>query len=177
MAKRIFGVALALLLLAGCSFASSPERVTATFLDKLVQGDLSAAEKHTLEGSLGLDKKDKEAAALWKPLFASIQYSAGGAVVDGDYATVNVTLLVADLDSLMAEASKEVTRQVLLGGATGDDLYYKLLLEKLGAEDLPLETFSVSVYLAKDGKWKIDLAASSDFAEALGGGVDGLITG
>lgn len=177
MAKRLLAALLSLVVLAGCAVGSSPEKVTAAFLDHLVEGKLSKAEACTLEGSLGLDKKGKSAAAIWKPLFASLQYSVGGAVTDGTTATVNVTIMTIDLEDLMAEASLEVTRQVLSGSAGGEDLYYRLLLEKLTDPDPPMATFSATVTLVKEGRWKIDLASSSDFAEALGGGVEGLLPG
>lgn len=176
MKRLIALVAAALLFLSGCSAGSAPERVTAQFLDKLIEGNVKSAEKHTLSGSLTLSSGNKAAAAIYKPLFAMMQYTVGGAVTDGDTATVNVTLLVVDMEELMSEISLEMVQQVLASGSKDDELFYTLMLEKLESGEAAMESFTVSAYLVKDGgRWKLDLENSGSFARAVGGGVKGLV--
>jgi len=101
----------------------------------------------------------------------------GGSIIEENTATVNLTLLVVDLEELMSQVSLEVVQQMVTSGSKGSgDLFYTLLLEKLTAEDVPMVSYTVTVELVKDsGRWKIDMDSSSDFVEAIGGGVEGLI--
>ena len=176
MKRRIVLLAGFLMLLCSCT-GNTPERVTANFLDCLTKSDIKATEKYTLSGNLLLDTKSKDAAAIYKPLFSAMQYAVGGSIIEENTATVNLTLLVVDLEELMSQVSLEVVQQMVTSGSKGSgDLFYTLLLEKLTAEDVPMVSYTVTVELVKDsGRWKIDMDSSSDFVEAIGGGVEGLI--
>lgn len=170
-------VILALLcLLAGCSGSSAPERVTADFLQRLSKGKISQAEKLTVSRDLGLDKGGS---SLYKPLFESIRFSVEGVVIEGEVATISLTLRIIDLNGLMEEASLEALQEVLSSGAKkNSDLYYGLLLEKMTEEDPPVSTHQTTVRLVKEGRrWRIDLKGSSGFCKAIGGGVSDLIGG
>lgn len=165
-----------LMILSGCT-GRTPEKTIAEFLNCLMKSDIKSAEKLTLSGRLTLDTGSKAAAAIYKPLFSAMQYSGGGSLIDGDTSTVNITLLVVDLEELMSQVSLEVMQQMMVSGNKGSgDLFYTLLLEKLEAEDVPMASYTVTAQLIREkGRWKIDMEGSADFAQAVGGGVQGLI--
>ena len=164
-----------LMLLCSCT-GNTPEKTTADFLNCLIKSDIKSAEKLTLSGNLLLDTGSKDAAAIYKPLFSAIQYSVGGSLIDGEMATVNITLLVIDLEELMSQVSLEVVQKMVTSGKGSGDLFYTLLLEKLTAEDVPMASYTVTAELIKEaGRWKIDMDRSPDFLQAVGGGVEGLI--
>lgn len=180
--RQLFAALLAALLcltLGGCTEQSAPQRATQEFLEKLSAGNLAGAEKLTVRGSLGMYRGNKNAAALYTPLFQSIQYAVGGSSVDGDAARVEVTITVADLEEVLLDASTQLVAQVLTTGekpATGD--FFSLLALLLEAPDLPRETYTATVRLVREeGRWKLDLGASSGFCAALGGGIAGLVSG
>lgn len=165
----------ALLLLSGCSIPPAPERKVAEFLDKLSEGSIKSAGKLTTAGSLGLDKK---ASDLYKPLFGSIRYSIGGSVTEGDSSRVSVTVMIIDMEELMAEASAEMVSHMLGAGVKhSDEIFYELLREKLADANPPTVTSTATAKLVKDGyRWKIELSASGGFADAVTGGVGDVFT-
>jgi hypothetical protein len=165
--RRVILLALVLIITSGCSGMTAPERTVRDFLEKLRKGNISAAEKLTTYGSLGLSKR---AADLYKPLFSTIQYSIGGSDMDGEQAVVSVTVTMAHLEGLVYEASAEAMQSILSGGE--QDNFYALLLESLEEPGIPTITISATAILEKTGnQWKIDLMAPGGLADAITGGM------
>ncbi len=176
MKRWIALLAALLIIFSGCT-GRTPEKTTGEFLSCLIKSDVKSAGKLTLSGKLTLDTGSKAAAAIYQPLFSAMQYSVGGSLIDGETSTVNVTLLVVDLQELINQVSLEVMQQMIASGNKGSgDLFYTLLLEKLVAEDVPMVSYTVTAQLIREkGHWKIDMEGSPEFAQAVGGGVQGLI--
>lgn len=176
--KRIIlllALVLPALLLSSCALTPAPERALDRMLAKLAAGDVKAAGKHTLDGALNIDHSDRRAAKIYKPLFRSIRYTVNSSQTDGDYAAVRVTVTVVDMEALLAEASLEMMQNILGGNSPawsfGNEKYYGLVAGKLEEGAYESITFDVTAYMVRsEGAWKVDMAGSGDFADAIAGG-------
>lgn len=176
MRKRLLPILLAGMLaasLCACSWTPAPERALDRMLGALQDGKLRTAERYTVSGSLGINRSGRSAERIYEPLFGALTYTITGSVTDGDSALVSVSIVTVDMEELMAQTSVQVLQNALASGrADPADAYYRQLLENLKDPSAPVTGFDVGVRLARaGGAWRVDMAASGDFADAICGGV------
>ena len=159
-----------------CSGFFSPERVTIRFLNRLSNGNIWAAERLLLERTLNLDRRS---AAIYRPLFRTMRFGVVDSQTHGGIARVGVGVQTVDLELLMVEVSSEVTRIILTAGPqrTSRELFYIILQDRLREPDtLPMFNFSGTAQLVRvRGVWRIDLRGSDGLADAITGGMGGII--
>ena len=189
----------------GCSSAPTPTETVDNALKalkaedyetlaKYYNGDMSSLqdpEKALQEAGssdLGLDTSTNELTAEQKEIGEELvakaldfDYTLSNEKVDGDKATVDVTITTYDFGTAATEFLSKYMTQALASALTGKmseddytDQAFKLLkeqIDKLGNKDT---SATVAVGLTKDseGSWKVDdLEENSEFADALLGGM------
>lgn len=178
--RRLLALLLVAALLAGlfsCSGLSAPERATLRFMNRLQSGNIRLAERVTLEGSLGIDRRSS---GLYRPLFGSMEFAVNGVVRKGNVAHVSLGVTTVDLFLLMSEVSADTARLLLSAGnrRKSDDIFGSLLSQRLRAGDAPTFNYSATVRLVRiRGRWRVDLQGSDGLVEAITGGVPGVLGG
>ena len=163
-------------LLCACSLTPAPERDLDKLLGCLAGGKISKAEGYVYEGTLNINTKNKYAKSFYTALFSTISYSISGSTVDGDSAEVLVSVTMIDMETLMLDASLETLESTFSGESDDRVRYYKLLVEKIKAGEVSYITNSVVAYMVRDsGRWKVYMSGSGSFADAVTGGMGGLI--
>jgi hypothetical protein len=153
------------MVLAGCSHLTAPQRTVEKFLKRLSDGNISSAEKLTVDGALNMDRRARE---VYEPFFSSMEYVVGSAETKGDISDVSVTVTMTSLELVFLEAGSDVMRYMLSGENDGDDYYYDRILELLEDPEAPVVSLSgtARVVEGRDG-WRIDLSAAGGFAYAI----------
>lgn len=198
-AMRILAVAavacLACLLLSACGTTMSPTDTTKAFLDAMkasdtekisqyYSGDASAFGTDSLEQELGssssagnLSEEDKQNLKTISEKIMDFDYSVGNEKIDGDSATVDVTLKTYDFGTALTDAVNNVYTSVLSEAFNGKtpssekiaSKVYKEFAKQIGKHKEKSETTTVTMKLAKeDGSWKVS-EVDEDFLDALTG--------
>ena len=157
------------------AFFFSPQRVTMRFMGRLAGGHIWSAQRMTLERNFGLDRR---ARALYRPIFGSIRFGVSYVERSGSVARVGVAVQMTDMVYVMNEVSAEVTRIMLSTGPrqTRQELFYTTLRHRLREPDLPTLNFSATAQLVRvRGWWRIDMRGSRGLADAITGGMGGIL--
>lgn len=189
---------LCLVLLPACS-SPSPTDVVKTSLDAVKAQDAEAlAENYAGDASAfqqelnssadalnseGMTDEQKAVAETFMQKMYDFDYTVGEETIDGDKATVKVTITSYDMGTAFEKAMSTYIEKAFaqaLGGASQDSLeamLYDELNKELGALTEKGHTADVDMTLTKvDGKWQLD-EFSDDAADAFSGGLLGTING
>ena len=180
-------VCILVLALAGCSGGAggaNPDAVVNAYWDAMMKGDSEAAAAMVVAGQeaeLGVLEEDmfggEEGMEEFGEAFMErFDIKATGYDIDGDTATVDVTVTIPDLSAVFAaylEEAMSTMMDMAMNGATDEEMQetiQKALMDALDdADDL---TFDETAALQKvDGEWKI---SSWDFS-GLESSMDGIM--
>ena len=195
--KKIIALILSLTLcfsLTGCG-SPSPTKVTTTFLEAVKAQDAASVEKVYLgdpddvnaSGEIVDEEESKEVeteteqklfTTLEEKLF-SFDYEVSNEVIDGDKATVDVTITTYDMGMATTSALGEYMSQAIglaFAGASEEqmeNLSMKLFLDKISALTEKDYTKTVKVHLEKvDDEWRLSKFSDDEpIVDALSGGM------
>lgn len=195
--KKIFALILSLTLcfsLTGCG-SPSPTKVTTTFLEAVKAQDVASVEKVYLGNSDDVnasdeivDEDDSEEPKteteqkLWDTINEKLfvfDYDVANEVIDGDKATVDVTITTYDLGMATTSALGEYMSQAIglaFAGASEEqmeNLSMTLFIDKISALTEKNYTKTVKVHLEKvDDQWKLSKFSDDEpIVDALSGGM------
>lgn len=164
--------------LAACG-ASSPQKTVQLFMESWKT--LDTVKMNELCESIPTDSLDAASESQNTTFYENVSYEIGEFTIDGDTATVDITITCADLAKITGDVMMEVIGQMLvhMSDDTFDQNEYveKAMLEVINSQDCPMVTNSVTVHLKKssDRKWIIASTevgeANRDFYNALTGGL------
>ncbi|MCI1665052.1 MAG: DUF5105 domain-containing protein [Atopobiaceae bacterium] len=182
----------ATLALAGCGV--SDEDASKKVVDSALD-DLKATDSTSVESTLGSTLCDQiraygiDPADFYSALVNHFSYTDNGSTVDGDSATVSLTVTNVDFQSIYMAWQSDFTNYVSTTEAV--DLYstdgqdgvvkkgLQMLLDDLNADDAPTKTEDVTIDLTKgsDGSWSMSdqsqltsaLLAGNDIASVTSG--------
>lgn len=109
-----------------------------------------------------------------------VDYEIGRATIDGDTATVEVTVTAVDAESAMSDAIAAAAAHVVKSQLTGKEVSYidaaRVALEAIDIPSLPSKTTTAQAYMVRDGdEWKLDTSDKNNtplLNAASGGMVD-----
>jgi len=168
-------VGLLLVTFYSCSGFFAPQRVAWRFLNRLSNGHVWAAQQLTVERNLGLDWR---AMGLYRPLFRSMRFAVNDFSWGWSVSHVSVGVQTVDLVYVLNDVSGEVTRIMMSTGPYGGsrELFYRVLRNRLREPDLPTFNFSATAQMVRvHGRWRVDLRGSDGLADAITGGMGGII--
>lgn len=199
--KKIIALILSLTLcfsLTGCG-SPSPTKITTTFLDAVKAQDAASVEKVYLGDSDDVNTSDeivdedtseeseteieqKLGTAMEEKLFA-FDYEVSNEVIDGDKATVDVTITTYDMGMATTSALGEYMSQAIglaFAGASEEqmeNLSMKLFLDKISALTEKDYTKTVKVHLEKvDDEWRLSKFSDDEpIVDALSGGMQSAV--
>lgn len=161
-----------IILLASCGTAT-PEATVDSYMKACISLDAEKMNEFLPTGNTSEIPKDDD---TYTNLFKRLKYKIGSSTIDGDTATVQITITALDMKTIMGEMIADLFGQAMshIGDDSFDsDAYSKnLLSEKMSAEDAPTVTNDAVVNLEKnaDGKWVISSEEkNSEFINALTG--------
>lgn len=165
---------LTIVLLASCGTAT-PEATVDGYMKACIALDAEKMNEFIPNGNTSEIPKDDD---TYTNLFKRLKYKIGSSAIDGDTATVQITITALDMKTIMGGMIADLFGQAMshIGDDSFDsDAYLKnLLSEKMSAEDAPTVTNDVYVNLEKNdsGKWIISSEEkNSEFINALTGGL------
>lgn len=206
ISNRMFGIAAALVAacfmcvaLAGCSgptptdtVKQAMEAIKAQNTDNLAQvysGDASSISSEmmgsdstsdSLSDTSDLTDSQKQVYDKLKQMFYDFDYTLSDEQIDGDTATVKVTVKAHDMGSAFSKAVSDTMSTALMYAFSSDqeaakkattDALYDALDTQLDAHTDKDTTNTATVTLHKqDGKWKID-SFDNEFYNAISGGL------
>ena len=145
------------------SCGSGPDKALDAKLALLKEGNF--AEAGVLEDSAFAN----EDSAMLQALYAKMDYTIGEAKVDGETATVPVTIVMVDMSSVFAAYMKEALSHLTDPDWDEDGSYFMQMLQ---AEDAETKEFSVTVNMVKtEDAWEIAEEGNDELADALTGGL------
>ena len=148
-------------LFAACG-STSPKSVLAKELDALKSG------KYEEAGMLGDETFTEEDNAMLSAMFGKLSYTLGKETVDGDKATVEVTVEMVDMSAVFANYLTEALTHMT---DTDWDATGERFVEMIAADDAPTATFSAVVHMTKTEEgWEIDETGNDDLLNAVTGG-------
>lgn len=161
-----------IVLLTSCGTAT-PEATVDGYMKACINLDAEKMNEFLPTGNTSEIPKDDD---TYTNLFKRLKYKIGSSTIDGDTATVQITITALDMKTIMGEMIADLFGQAMshIGDDSFDsDAYSKnLLSEKMSAEDAPTVTNDAVVNLEKnaDGKWVISSEEkNSEFINALTG--------
>lgn len=181
MKKLVSLITIALLIiLTGCSGASSPTKVVDGFLKEFQKDPLSS-----VNDQFSLDGSSEEEKALFTQLSAMLKkqtYTLDNEQIDGDTATVDVHYKTYDYVTPLQEALNDFLAQAIAAAFSGSadeeelsNLMSKIYAEKLAgiAESDPVNDFDYTLHLNKvGGQWQLeDLSNNNEFIDGYLGGL------
>ena len=189
--KKLFAVLLAVVMcsaLFACGSSPTPSDVVKTYLDAVKAQDQEAAAKvyagdagdaqfdaSALSGEDGLSE---EFGKSMGEKLAAFEYTVKDETVDGDKATVNVSLKTYNFGEVFSAAMNDYLSQaitLLFSNASEDEinsLMEKIFTEKLDAATLTYESDATIALTKTDDGWMIDeFGSDSDFLNAMSGGM------
>ena len=194
---RVVIVAMAMALafaLAGCSMGPSPTEVTKGALDALKAQDHETLQTYiagtpeefgvdTLAtGFAGVEgesqtEAQKAFAEKFNAVAADFEYEMGKETIDGDKATVEVTITSHDMAAVVPDAMEEYLTEAFamaFDGASEEemsDLFMQIFAKKLDPDAEKTHVATTTFNLSKvDGEWKLD-KLSDDSADCILGGL------
>jgi len=199
--KRVIAVVAACVLamafaLTGCSMGPSPTDVTKGALDALKAQDTEALQSYVsgspedfgvdslatgFAGTEGKEQTDAQKAFGEKFLAVAcdFDYEMGAEKIDGDTATVDVTITSHDMVPIVQAAFEEYLTEAFamaFEGASKDemsDLFAQIFTKKLDPDAEKTHVATTTFNLSKvDGQWKLD-KLSEDNADCILGGLLG----
>lgn len=177
--KRLTALLLAALFLVlgtGCSAKWESEKAVSRMLSALQDGKLNKAAGYTAQGSLGDLTKTRASKNFYKAMFSTIQYVVADSTVDGNSAVVTVSVTMVDMAVILSGASLDLLGRTLDGEWVNDKAFYKEITALIKGGETARVSTTVKVHLTQiDGKWKVDMAGSGYYAEAITGGLGQLI--
>lgn len=173
--KRLLAVGLVFALLcAGCGIQPEPQRALDRMLNALTDGKISKAEKYMVQG-FKEEYSTRRAKKLYQAMFHSLDYVVIKTTVEEDTAEIIVTVSMIDMATLVSDSSLSLLDQDLKGSLSQKRLY-TLLRKKIKAGEINFVTSTVGVRMVRqNGDWLVNLADSSDFTNAITGGLGELI--
>jgi hypothetical protein len=176
MKRWFLCVAAFLLLLSGCGFRSDGERAVVKLLDALGDGKLGKAEDYTADGALSFDGCSRSAKAFYKAVFATLDYTVVGEEAGVEGTAVSLTVTAVNMDVRMAAESSRLLGGALSGENLDGESFYKDLTARILDGEAEYITALATAYVREtDEGWRVDLAASPVFADAITGGLGELI--
>ncbi|WP_130862162.1 DUF4878 domain-containing protein [Bacilliculturomica massiliensis] len=195
--KKLFAVLLAAAMcfaLFACGSDPTPSDVVKSYLDAVKAQDQEAIAKvyageakDALFDAGDLGEEDEMSEAFDKSMgdkFAAFEYTVKDEKVDGDKATVNVTLKTYNFGEVFSAAIEEYMSQaiaLLFSDASEEEmdaLMEKIFTEKLEAASLDYESDAAIDLTKTDEGWKIDkFGDDSDFLNAVSGGLADYLQG
>ena len=169
-------VAALALSLASCG-GSKPEDAVKGFLECVKKWDFEGANEYVYSGDdADLSAFDDEQYAyltqIYKEQAAKIEYELGEAQIDGDAATVPVSVTYTDGSEFMSTVFQDVIQQALVLGDSFEGSFDELMEDAVNANKELLEGKTASSELVfelikDDGKWKISNADSEALANII----------
>lgn len=172
-------------LAAGCSSTPSPSEVTAAALDAMKAQDTETLQSFysgevtdvdpgkMAEGYTG---DDAEAVNAFAEKLLDFDYEVGDETIDGDKATVEVSITTYDFGTAFEDAVGLYIKQgfaAALSGASQEELskmFSAALLDKVNALEEKEYTSTTTFNLTKqDGEWKLDELSKENQDSLLGG--------
>ena len=173
MKKKVTVLLLAfclVLLAAACGTPSPKDIVKAEFED-------AKASPEVILNEVGVDAFGEEATELLVDKMLDFDYELGEETIDGETATVEVSLTTYPFGELLAASLSDIFSSDMeeLAGMTEEDLTSYMgeaLISQLNAAEKTYSSdFTIELYLA-DGNWK--LQDSLEMSDALTGGMTSL---
>ena len=139
--------------------------------DKALDAKLALVKEGKFEEAALLEGRvfSNEDAPMLEALYAKMNYVIGESKVDGETATVAVTITMVDLSAVLADYMKEALSHIVEGDWDADGSYF---MEMLKAEDAPTKDFPVTVHMVKtEEAWELAEDGNDDLKDALTGGL------
>ena len=180
--------------LAGCSMGPSPTEVTKGALDALKAQDHETLQTY-IAGTpeeLGVDalatgfagaeggsqtEAQKAFAEKFNKVAADFDYEMGAEAIDGDTATVEVTITSHDMAAVVQDAMEEYLTEAFARAFDSPseeemaDLFAQVFAKKLDPDAEKTHVATTTFNLSKvDGEWKLD-KLSEDNADCIFGGL------
>ena len=184
--------------LAGCASAPTPSSITGKALDALkaqdyetlqtcYSGDVGGTDVKELAGQMtGMDlsavtDEQKAQAEKLVSVLTDFDYTIGEETIDGDKATVEVTITSRDLGPVFSDAIGAYFTEAFtsaLGGASEEELaqmFLDTLTEKISAQTEKSHTATTTFNLTQtDGEWKLDQFSTDNLDCIMGGMLSGV---
>lgn len=188
--KKIFAIVLAVMLsifTAACGQATPTEVVT-DYLEAIKAQDMDAvdllyagdADDVSMDSSeeIDTDSFSEELTNKLIDMYSAFEYSVSNETIDGDTATVDVTIKSYNIGAAMKSALSESISQIFAMAFSGasdeeiDEMSNNIFMENLEAATFDLEQ-TVTISLTKeDGQWVVDaFEDDSPFIDAITGGL------
>lgn len=154
---------------------STPAGATATLLEALKTLDVQTVNQYTYSDQynqmFGEEELQGALRELCEQLFGAMTYEVGQETIQGDSATVQVTVTNVDLSGVMPKLMTNVAAAALTGG-DGELDYLQLLTDLLEEEIAAGKTKTTEAELnlqKRDGVWKVEQNVA--LADLLTGGM------
>lgn len=153
---------------------STPDGAVATLLEAMKALDVQTVNAHTYSDQYNQmfgDELGEEELALCQQLFGNMEYQVGKAQVQGESATVEVTLTNTDFAGVLPKLMTAAAAAALQSGGKEPDylaLLTELLQEEAAAGKTKTTTDSLHLEL-RDGVWKVE--QNTALADLLTGGL------
>lgn len=187
VSKILVLILVSVLLLSGCS-TTPPDQIVTKFFDALKSLNVEEMTTYVVEGSTEftseLQPEDQVGVDMLKTVFGKMTYTIGKVTVNGDTASVPVSVTCVDMANVFGDALSKAFGMAFataFSEETSEDdiqvMFEEMLINALKDPDAPMTTQDVTLTMQKvQGKWLIafDDQSSKDFTNAITGGLGSL---